>query len=305
MPNTFVLIDDSLTMHGLRFSMLGGDMERFKKNPVMLWMHQRGKVVGRWENIRMENGQWLADAVLDTEDPDVAELAGKVERGMIRACSMGVIVHEVEELGGAMIATKWEAYECSLVDVPSNGSALRLYSPEGDEIEFSDFQSTILLTMNDKVNAALLLALAAAVGLSGATATEDAVTERVKALKQERDDLAKQLGDIQKARVATLVADAVKAGKIAATQAPHYETLAGLDFEATQAVLAALPEPQNLLKLTRQGAGTGLDAIVESADDAEKWDKLDKMGRLAELKAADYEAFKRLYKAKHGKEHVA
>lgn len=35
--------------------------ERFKKNPVMLYMHAREKgVIGRWDNIRTEGSQLIA-----------------------------------------------------------------------------------------------------------------------------------------------------------------------------------------------------------------------------------------------------
>lgn len=50
----------------LCYSDKGHPHGRFKKDPVMLYMHAREKgVIGRWDNIRTEGSQLIADAVFD------------------------------------------------------------------------------------------------------------------------------------------------------------------------------------------------------------------------------------------------
>ena len=47
----------------------GADLSVFKNNPVMLLNHDDWDLpIGRWENIRVEGTQILADAVFDEDD---------------------------------------------------------------------------------------------------------------------------------------------------------------------------------------------------------------------------------------------
>ncbi len=42
----FILSDESVNCYGLRFLTAGIDIKDFVKNPVMLYMHGRGQVIG-------------------------------------------------------------------------------------------------------------------------------------------------------------------------------------------------------------------------------------------------------------------
>lgn len=55
MAYTFIISDESVNADGFVIQTKGIRTERFKKNPVMLYMHEREKgVIGRWDNIRAE-----------------------------------------------------------------------------------------------------------------------------------------------------------------------------------------------------------------------------------------------------------
>lgn len=62
---TFILSDESVNSYGQIILTEGINIERFAKNPVMLYMHERNTVIGRWDNIRKEGKQLLADAFFD------------------------------------------------------------------------------------------------------------------------------------------------------------------------------------------------------------------------------------------------
>jgi len=83
-----------MTLHGVRFVMDGGRWDRFKKNPVMLYMHTRGKVVGKWSNVRFEYGAWVATPVFDLKDSFAANIARQVKDEFLIACSIGVHIHK-------------------------------------------------------------------------------------------------------------------------------------------------------------------------------------------------------------------
>ena len=62
MTYTFIISDESVNADGFVIQTKGIRTERFKKNPVMLYMHAREKgVIGRWDNIRTEGSQLRED----------------------------------------------------------------------------------------------------------------------------------------------------------------------------------------------------------------------------------------------------
>ena len=96
---TFLLSDESTNSYGFKVITAGIDTTQFKRNPVMLFMHDRStQVIGRWENVRTENDKLYADAVFDEADPEAKKIAGKVERGFIKAASIGISVLERERI---------------------------------------------------------------------------------------------------------------------------------------------------------------------------------------------------------------
>ena len=59
---TFVLHDETVNTYGFRMLTSGANLEEFRKNPVILLNHKDWELpIGRWENIRIEGTQILAD----------------------------------------------------------------------------------------------------------------------------------------------------------------------------------------------------------------------------------------------------
>lgn len=320
---TFILSDESLNRHGFRVLTSGIDITSFKANPIMLYMHKRDSrwnegnnlPIGTWENIRKENGQLLADAVFDDDDPEAVKIKQKVEKGILRMASISVDPVELSEapehiVQGQSRATvsKCEIAEASIVDIGSNKNALRLYK-EGKYIELSadninDFIPTINLnqkpqTMIKKI--AILLSLAE-------NADEAAIEAAVKSLITKNQDHATQLAakdteitnlknqieTTNKEKVTNLVSAAITAKKITETERATYEDLANKDFALAEKVLGGM-----------KGVGKVVETIETSNVSTEKlnWDELHKTGKLEKLKSENLAAFKQLYKDKFGKEY--
>ncbi|MFK7058908.1 HK97 family phage prohead protease [Flavobacterium oreochromis] len=127
---TFLVSDESINCYGGKVLTSGISTTQFEKNPIMLYMHERPNVIGRWENLKIENDKLYADAVFDIADPKANEIAGKVERGFLKSASVGLSIIEKE---GDTI-TKSELLEISIVDVGGNSNALRLYKGTQSEI---------------------------------------------------------------------------------------------------------------------------------------------------------------------------
>ncbi len=135
--HTFVVSDESVNSRGYIIRTAGIDTTGFAKNPVMLYMHEREKdgggsgVIGRWDNIRIEGTQLLADAVFDESDPVGRRVMERVESGFIRSASIGVENLVTEYSNGIQVAVKCELVEISIVDIPSNRNAVKLYRKDG------------------------------------------------------------------------------------------------------------------------------------------------------------------------------
>ena len=147
MAKTFILSDESINDRGYRILTGGINLERFKKNPVMLWMHRRDNgwdltqvvPIGIWENIRKEDGKLLADPKFDENDKFAQLIKSKVDNDFIRACSAGINPVEfssdpkdLEKGQTRATITKCELYEASIVDMPSNKNTVRLFSASNE-----------------------------------------------------------------------------------------------------------------------------------------------------------------------------
>lgn len=139
----FILSDESLNSYGYWVLTSGGHLDRFKKNPVMLWMHFRdegctywgeSKPIGHWEDIKVEDGVISAVPVFDLADELSQLICKKVEEGTINATSIGLRILATSQNKDVLkpgqtreTVTEWELLEASFVDIPANANAVRLY----------------------------------------------------------------------------------------------------------------------------------------------------------------------------------
>ncbi len=131
-PITFVLSDESVNSYGFVVLTDGIDTSAFERNPVMLYMHNRdGNVIGRWENIRKVDKRLLGDAVFDDSTELAATVKKQVEKGFLRSVSIGIEQIATEELNGVQTVTKCRLIEASIVDIPSNENAVKLFRRTG------------------------------------------------------------------------------------------------------------------------------------------------------------------------------
>lgn len=187
MKHTFLVSDETVNSHGFRILTDGIDTERFDKNPIMLYMHEVPTIIGRWENLQKKNGQLFADAVFDEADPFSKEIMGKVERGFLKATSLG-IRHSADNLlkdDQGDYLKQCELVEISIVAIPSNGNALKLYT---------DSFETVQLKLNQlsEVNS-----IASFLNLANSVDVDKAVLTAVRTLKLENDTFKLQLQSVK------------------------------------------------------------------------------------------------------------
>ena len=173
-PITFVLSDESVNSYGFVVLTEGIDTTAFERNPVMLYMHNRdGNVIGRWENIRKEENRLLGDAVFDDSTELAATVKKQVEKGFLRSVSIGIEQIATEELNGVQTITKCRLIEVSIVDIPSNENAVKLFRRSGGYVRSLKELDT------DKAPGDLKTALIALLGLESGADDKD-IIEAVK-----------------------------------------------------------------------------------------------------------------------------
>ena len=140
-----LLTDSSLNRYGFRILTEGiRNLEAFKKNPVMLYMHFRdegspywgeSKAIGHWEDIQIEGDQLSAVPVFDCVDELSQTVAKKFEAGTFNAASVGIRIIATSENRDLLVpgqtratVTEWDLMEASIVDIPANENAVRLYA---------------------------------------------------------------------------------------------------------------------------------------------------------------------------------
>lgn len=297
---TFVLSDESVNTYGFRLLLSGADIEQFKRNPVMYLNHNDwGTPIGRWENIRIEDGKLMADPLFDLEDEEGKKIAGKVDRGFLRMASVGLRAVERSEESELMLpgqkyptVTRWQLREASIVGIGANHNAIRLYD-ENDRL-LSDVEIMKLFDKTKPVNFEQKMKKETLTLLSLADNANDEqlhdavrlIVEENAQLKSDKKTLSDKLQKIEedakaakKAEAVKLTDAAIKEGRLNAQAREVTLRQFGNDFEATRTMLESIP-PRTALK----------DAIAESDKSeleklsAKTWDELDRAGDLKTLR---------------------
>ena len=333
---TFVLSDESINSHGFWLMMSGGDLSQFKKNPVMLWMHSRAwkgttdevLPIGRWENIRVENGKLLADPVFDENDDFAMRIADKVDNGFIKMASTGITVLAISEEPKYVkpgqtraTVTKWKLREASIVDIGANDSALGLafYDENGDPLNLSqngaqEIPVQLLKTTNTNQNENVMelkLAMITLLGLA-ATATDEELSAKVQGLLDQNKQLAtdkeaaegklKELTDKQaadrKVEATELLNAAIKDGRLNADIRPQWEKLFETDHAVAKATLSSMPARKSARE-TLEG-DDGKKQTERAKLEKMSWADIDKAGLLGTLRDKHYDLYEEKFEEKFG-----
>lgn len=311
--NTFLLTDESVNTYGFRLLTSGGDLEQFRRNPVMFYNHNDMETpIGRWENIRVENGQVLADPVFDLEDSFAKKIAGKVERGFLKAASVGLRIIETSDdpkvlLQGQQLptVTKWMLREASVVTIGANHNALRLYDANDQLLSddqilklFDNMGAPTPPQQQKKMKKEIFNLLDLAEG-----STEEQVQSAIQKLKDDNqklsDDASKREKADKAARTAEAVKltdDAIKDGRLNADGKQDMLDLFDADFDKAKKMLSAIPARKSVKEeIENQTQGTEAGYLAKL-----NWDELDKTGKLKELKEKHPDIFNQKFEEKFG-----
>lgn len=281
MAKTFVLNDEQkLNSYGFRTLNSGINLERFTQNPVLLDEHvnMNQAVLGRWENVRIEGSLLLADAVFDQEDKQALKISGKVDRGFIKGCSMGLSFKDYsafeQDPAGEWVLKTSELMEASICAIPSNANSVSLKC-EGEVVEGKNLQVKLSENQNFKnkpemqklmlsATALLALGLSTADDLGAvALAVEKLATEN-KDLKDKMQSLNAEIEKAKKSKVESIVMSAIAAGKLAANQKESWVKLGMDNLEAVESAIESMPGKASLSTMVK-GGKDGASEMTEEA----------------------------------------
>ena len=324
-PITFILHDDSVNTYRFRMLTSGANLEEFRRNPVMFLHHNDYDLpIGRWENIRVEGSQILADAVFDELDDQAMKVKGKVDRGFIRMASIGAWAPEAKTEDPAMMlpgqtgptVTKWTVREASIVAIGANHNAMRMYDrTTGEQIDLSDTDAVLrlmddltlktdnmstlktILKLHDNASDADIEAAVQTLQQENESLKQANTTlaDENKQLKEAADAAAQQRQQEQKAEAVKLVDAAVRDGRLNASGKESFIALFDTDFEKAKATLEAIPAVKSVTEQIEQGKAELQDLAAKS------WDQLDREDLLVKLRDLSPELYEQKKQEKFGK----
>ena len=309
MNRTFVLSDESVNYYEFRVLTSGIGLEQFRKNPVMLYLHDHSVLpIGVWENVRVDGDRLLADAKFDEGDPFAQEVARKVDEGILKCCSIGFNINGIDESDDLKLpgqkgptVTKSELIECSICPIGANRNAMRLSQEPDIPVLTVRTGARMTLTKIQGDNPSI--------NLNSLEMTEQEkqemqqlrdqvsqLTNEKTALTQERDNAVAEVKKVRDAEIETLLSAAVSDGRISEGEKGTWKEMLSVTPESAKAALAKLNPRTSLSQILEQNKGKGEFA-------GKTWDELDRAGKLAAFKTADPEAFKSLYRDTFGRDY--
>lgn len=230
--NKVVISTPSLNSYGTRVLTSGIDIEQYKKNPILLYMHRRGEredaPIGRVDDVHIEGDKLVGSLVFDEKDDFGKKVAQKWADGFLRMVSAGLTIIELSDdpavlLPGQrrMTITKSKLDEVSVVDIGANDDALALYNAEGgrialaqgDDLSLPLLQTTPTPNTSQSMNEKIVLAL----GLSK-EATEEQVLGAIAQMKEKSESSDK----LTLSLVTAQVDEAIRQGRISAEARETY-----------------------------------------------------------------------------------
>lgn len=305
--------NDSLNDYGSRVLTKGMNVAQYQRNPVLLYMHERGNVIGYVKDVKVENDEVTGELVFD----EVTELSKRCKKqfefGSIRMVSAGIDILELSEKPDVLLqgqtcptVTKSKLFEVSLVDVGANDDAI-VMRKDGEQVTLGKDGTNPLPVLSkkneDKPQKKKMemetKTLALQLGLPE-TATEvevKAKLAKLTALEKENENLRKEAETLKLAGITSLVEKAVGEKRITADRKDQFVTLGKtIGAEELEKVFSAMSPQVKLSGMLHNGG--------DNKPQQTEYKKLSDVpsDKLLTLRKDEPETYKRLYKAEYGME---
>ena len=296
--------NERLNSYGTRVLTSGMDLDQYNRNPILLYMHERGQVIGIVKDLRVDDADVTGELVFDEATELSRRCKKQWEFGSLKMVSVGIDILEMSESPEHLVPgqtrptiTKSKLFEVSLVDIGANDDALVLHK-DGQRITFGKDGGIVLPLLHSKnpqktkVMDQEKLALELGLPKDADEAAISAELAKLKAKAAELETLRTERDTLRAARIETLVNTAVAEKKIGEDKKQQFLDLGKkIGAEDLQATFAAM-SPQVKLSGMLQGAGGG----------SASYQKLSEVpaAELEKLRQENPAQYKQLYKAEYG-----
>ena len=315
--NRIRISDETLNCYGTWIKTDGVDLAQYQKNPVLLWMHWRGVIIGYIKDIKVENGEITGEPFFDEVREESKLAKQQWEKGSLRMGSPNMEVIEVSDDPALLkpgqrrpTITKCKLVEYSMVDIGGNDNNIRL-TYANKELKLAEGEDCPVLPllkqnnvkpnnskkMNQELQAiALMLGLSAEATLTDVQKQVSILLEHKNAnekLRNELKSLEGQLESIQLSGINNMVDEAIKAGKFTADKKTHFVELGKkVGSESLKLVLDSMNGSMKPSMLLGKQAGA-------APKEYKSWGEVPE-AELKLMREENKELYRKLYKAEFG-----
>lgn len=305
------ITNERVNSYGFRVLTDGVDTAQYERNPVLLYMHQRGQIIGYVKDLKKEDGAITGEPVFDCATELSRQCKKQFEFGSLRMVSAGLDPKETSDRKELIAegqtrptVTKSKLVEVSMVDIGANDDATVLMR-DGQKITLSDGADCPLPLLNQdnnnnnqKQEEMELKTIALQLGLPE-TADEAAVMAKLAEMKNKETEVANLQAEkarLELASVTALVDGAVGDKKVDAESKDFYVALGKeIGTEKLKKLLDSMSPKVKLSQVIgyQGGQPTGGNGSFKKLSEVPP-------SQLLTLKKENPDEYKRLYKAEYG-----
>lgn len=300
--------NDSLNSYGFRVLTSGLDVAQYNRNPVLLYMHERGNVVGYVKDLKVENNEVTGELMFDCASELSQRCKKQFEFGSLRMVSAGLEILETSEDKDLLVAgqtrptiTKSKLFEVSIADVGANDDALVLQR-NGKMITLGRDGDCDLPLLNNnnkqkKTEEMENKTIALQLGLPE-TATDAEISAKLtelNQLKEQNVSLLKEKESLTLTNITSLVTQAITEKRLEEKDKDQFVELGKkIGAEELEKTLKAMHPAVKLSSVLGHQGGAPAGE--------QKFTKLSEVpaDQIAALRSENPEEYKRLYKAEYG-----
>ena len=146
--------NETLNCFGTWVKTDGVDVEQFRKNPVMLWMHWRGIIIGCIKDLKIEGGEITGEPYFDEVRNESKLAKQQWDKGTLKMCSPYFEIIESSDDPELLkpgqtrpTVTKCRLMEVSMVDMGGNDDNIVMLSYQGKELKLATGEDSAALPL--------------------------------------------------------------------------------------------------------------------------------------------------------------
>lgn len=312
MAKRIVISDETVNCYGTWVRTEGVDITQYEKNPVLLWMHWRGVIIGCIKDVKKEGVKITGEPYFDEVREESKLAKQQWEKGTLKMASANLEVTETNDAPelikpGQYRAVAWRSklIEVSMVDIGGNDNALPLVLTfKGQELKLAageDSEGLPLLTNNNNQKDEEKMdykAIALKLGLLE-TAGENEILSSIDLLlgyKTANQQLQQEKEQLQLSAITQTVKEATAKRLIVPEKEAHFIELGkkvGIEsLKLTFESMTPIQKPMNLINQPAGGSGSMMLDYKKLSDvPADK---------IEEIRNNDKPTYMKLYRAEYG-----